>query len=77
MKNAGESYGPRVGEVVGWKNQGNTLLVRMGPGESWGYGGYANLNVSLFGEKEISYYVMKLSGFEEEHKETVKNLINQ
>lgn len=42
---AGEMYEYRVGEVVGWKNKGEDIIVRVGSGEGWGYNGFGTFNV--------------------------------
>ena len=40
----GEFYGYNLGEIVGWKNKGKSLTIRLrGPG--WGFKGYANVPV--------------------------------
>jgi hypothetical protein len=41
---SGENFEYRVGEIVGWKNKGLDLVVRIGSGEGWGFNGFANLN---------------------------------
>lgn len=42
---SGEFYGYNLGEIVGWKNKGKTLTIRLG-GPGWGFKGYANVPVS-------------------------------
>lgn len=46
LKADGQFFELRVAEVVGWKNKGKEVIVRFGPGEGWGYSGYANLDVA-------------------------------
>ena len=37
--------GYALGEIVGWKGQGQQITVRMGSA-GWGYKGYANIDIS-------------------------------
>ena len=39
-------YEYRIGEIVGWKNKGEDLIVRVGSGEGWGYNGFGIINVN-------------------------------
>ena len=45
MKSQGDLFGYTLGEVVGWKNHGKKITVRMGSA-GWGYKGYGDIDVS-------------------------------
>lgn len=45
LRDSGDYYGVTVGEIVGWKKNGQTLTIKMG-GPGWGFKGYANVPVN-------------------------------
>lgn len=54
-----EPYEYRVGEIVGWKNKGKDVVVRLGLGDGWGYNGFANLNLERHGKIIEEFYTVK------------------
>jgi hypothetical protein len=55
----GENYEYRVGEIVGWKNKGKDVVVRLGLGDGWGYNGFANLNLEKHSKIIEEFYTVK------------------
>lgn len=55
----GELYEYRVGEIVGWKNKGRDVVVRLGLGDGWGYNGFANINLERHGKIIQEFYTVK------------------
>jgi len=55
----GQNYEYRVGEVVGWKNKGNDIVVRLGLGDGWGYNGFATLNIDKHSKLIEEFYTVK------------------
>ena len=46
----------RVGEVLGWKSRQEKLILRVGPGDGWGYGGFIDLPLKKYGHYVAEYY---------------------
>ena len=59
LNDSGEAFEYRVGEIVGWKNKGNEIVVRLGLGDGWGYNGFANLNMKDHGKIIQEFYTVK------------------
>lgn len=57
----GEHFEYRVGEIVGWRNKGDDLVVRLGMGDGWGYNGFAQLNMNKHKNIIVEMYTVKVS----------------
>lgn len=57
----GEHYEYRVGEIVGWRNKGDDLVVRLGLGDGWGYNGFAQLNNNKHKNLIVEMYTVKIA----------------
>jgi hypothetical protein len=46
---------------VGWKSKQEKVILRAGPGEGWGFGGYIDLDVNRYKDYIQEYYYVDLS----------------
>ena len=46
--------------MLGWKSSQEKLILRMGPGEGWGYSGYIDLPLKQYSHYIAEYYYVSL-----------------